>query len=75
MHKRAHMQLFLFQYDPEGFGEIPWNDFVEALKTPEFIAEIAPNKREILIEKAHERKTSAITFQDFVNIVSEFFVS
>lgn len=59
----------LLQYDPEGFGEIPWDDFVEVLKTPEFVAEVAPNKRDILAERAQERKTPAITFQDFVNIV------
>ncbi|KAK7601328.1 hypothetical protein V9T40_008769 [Parthenolecanium corni] len=60
-------QLF-DKYDPEGFGEIPWDDFVEVLKTPEFVAEVAPNKRDILAERAQERKTPAITFQDFVNI-------
>lgn len=63
-----NLTIFL-QYDPEGFGEIPWDDFVEVLKTPEFVAEVAPNKRDILAERAQERKTPAITFQDFVNIV------
>lgn len=65
--------ILSFQYDPEGFGEIPWDDFVEVLKTPEFVAEVAPNKRDILAERAQERKTPAITFQDFVNIVSIIF--
>ena len=31
---------------------------------------VPPNKRMILAEKAAERKTTAITFQDFVNVVS-----
>jgi hypothetical protein len=31
---------------------------------------VEPNKREILVEKAQQRLTSAITFQDFVNVVS-----
>lgn len=62
--------LLIFQYDPEGFGEIPWEDFLEVLKSPEFIAEVDINKREILAEKAQEGKTSAITFQEFVNVVS-----
>jgi len=31
---------------------------------------VEPNKREILAEKAQQRLTSAITFQDFVNVVS-----
>ena len=69
------INIFLFfslQYDPEGFGEIPWDDFLQVLKSPDFITEVDANKREILQEKAQERKTSAITFQDFVNVVSLF---
>lgn len=59
-----------FQYDPEGFGEIPWDDFLEVLNNPEFIAQVDANKRDILLERAQERTTTAITFQDFVNVVS-----
>lgn len=62
-----------FQFDPEGFGEIPWEDFEQVLKSPDFMAEVDDNKREILAERAHEGKTSAITFQDFVNVVSSNF--
>lgn len=58
------------QHDPEGFGEIPWEEFVRLLETPEFVAEVAPNKKDMLIERAQEGKSPAITFQDFVNIVS-----
>ncbi|CAB3382984.1 Hypothetical predicted protein [Cloeon dipterum] len=61
-------QLF-DKYDPEGFGEIPWDDFVVALHSPDFVSQVEPNKREILAEKAQQRLTSAITFQDFVNVV------
>ncbi|XP_046660850.1 protein rhomboid isoform X1 [Homalodisca vitripennis] len=52
------------------FGEIPWDDFVEVLKTPEFVEEVTPNKRDILAERAQDRRTTAITFQDFVNVMS-----
>lgn len=63
-----------FQYDSEGFGEIPWDDFIEVLKTPEFLDAITPNKRDILLDRALERNTTAITFQDFVNIVSIYII-
>ncbi|XP_065338239.1 protein rhomboid [Cloeon dipterum] len=62
-------QLF-DKYDPEGFGEIPWDDFVVALHSPDFVSQVEPNKREILAEKAQQRLTSAITFQDFVNVMT-----
>ncbi|RZF49028.1 hypothetical protein LSTR_LSTR011390 [Laodelphax striatellus] len=62
-------QLF-DKYDPEGFGEIPWDDFVEVLKTPDFVSEVTPNKLELLVERAQDRRTTAITFQDFVNVMS-----
>uniref|UniRef100_A0A182YJ13 Uncharacterized protein n=1 Tax=Anopheles stephensi TaxID=30069 RepID=A0A182YJ13_ANOST len=61
-------------FDPEGFGEIPVDDFVAALKSPEFLANVPPNKRDILFDRALKAKTSkveAISFQDFVNVVSE----
>ncbi|KAK7790809.1 hypothetical protein R5R35_012064 [Gryllus longicercus] len=62
-------QLF-DKYDPEGFGEIPWEEFLEALRQPDFLAEVDANKRDILAERARERRTTAITFQDFVNVMS-----
>ncbi|KAH6942325.1 hypothetical protein HPB50_003911 [Hyalomma asiaticum] len=58
------------QFDPEGFGEIPWADFLRALETPEFCQAVGPAKREILTAKAHRSRTSAITFDDFVAVVS-----
>lgn len=68
------MQLCLhvgfLQYDPEGFGEIPWTDFVRLLSQPEFVQRIGAGKRDILLEKARGATTPAITFQDFVNVVS-----
>ncbi|EAT47093.1 AAEL001755-PA [Aedes aegypti] len=60
-------------FDPEGFGEIPIDDFIEALKSPEFLANVPPNKRDILYDRALKAKTSkaeSISFQDFVNVVS-----
>ncbi|OAD58486.1 hypothetical protein WN48_11140 [Eufriesea mexicana] len=57
--------------DPEGFGEIPVEDFLAALKSPEWKAEIPPNKRDILLTRTKESSVEAVTFQDFVNVVSE----
>lgn len=61
------------QYDPEGFGEIPWPELEAALSEPDFIQRIGSGKREVLLEKARSATTPAITFQDFVNVVSAFF--
>lgn len=58
------------QFDLEGFGEIPWPDFRNALVHPEFVAAVDLHKREQLAAKALTPTTSAITFQDFVNVVS-----
>ncbi|XP_055538581.1 protein rhomboid isoform X1 [Wyeomyia smithii] len=60
-------------FDPEGFGEIPVGDFIDALKSPEFLANVPPNKRDILYDRALKTKSSgleAISFQDFVNVMS-----
>lgn len=46
-------------------------DFLAALKSPEWEAEIPPNKRHILLIRAKESRVQAVTFQDFVNVVSE----
>ncbi|KAH7944461.1 hypothetical protein HPB52_019930 [Rhipicephalus sanguineus] len=61
--------LLLNDFDPEGFGEIPWSDFLRALETPEFCQAVGPAKREILTAKAHRSHTSAITFDDFVAVL------
>lgn len=45
-------------------------DFLAALKSPEWKAEIPPNKRDILLTRAKESRVEAVTFQDFVNVVS-----
>lgn len=45
-------------------------DFLVALKSAEWKAEIPVNKRDILLARAKESKVDAITFQDFVNVVS-----
>ena len=65
-------QLF-DKYDPEGFGEIPLDDFVKALDSRDFLQAISPGKLIILQDKALQLKQlhkSAITFQDFVNTLS-----
>jgi Ca2+-binding EF-hand superfamily protein len=92
--------LFCPQFDPEGFGEIPWEDFGRALRSPEFRQHIEPHKIQQLEEKFHLQqqqldkdqsednrsgcsggghhddrptsRTTAITFQDFVNVVSRY---
>ena len=77
--------FFFSQFDPEGFGEIPWDDFARALNSVEFQRQIGnEHKLRQLREKLNDQLalrskgvqvgiTSAITFQDFVNVVSPFF--
>jgi hypothetical protein len=43
-----------------------------AMSDPEFRHRVGTGKREILLEKARAATTPAITFQDFVNVVSFF---
>lgn len=62
--------VYRLQFDPEGFGEIPLEDFVAALRSPEWRAEIPANKRDILLTRVKESRVQAVTFQDFVNVVS-----
>lgn len=62
--------FLFFQFDPEGFGEIPWEDFGAVLKSPQFRNEVHPHKIEQLEEKRLHNGSSAITFQEFVNVVS-----
>ncbi|CAD6221206.1 GSCOCG00005088001-RA-CDS [Cotesia congregata] len=63
-------RMLFDKFDPEGFGEIPREDFLEALTSPEWRAEIPVNKREILLARVKESHADAITFQDFVNVMS-----
>lgn len=63
---------FFDKYDPEGFGEIPWPDLLNAMTDLEFQQRVNSGKREILLEKARNANTAAITFQDFVNVVSAY---
>ncbi|XP_043686829.1 protein rhomboid [Vespula pensylvanica] len=63
-------RMLFDKFDPEGFGEIPLEDFLVALKSAEWKAEIPVNKRDILLARAKESKVDAITFQDFVNVMS-----
>lgn len=61
-------RMLFDKFDPEGFGEIPVEDFLAALKSPEWKIEIPPNKRDILLTRAKESRVEAVTFQDFVNV-------
>ncbi|XP_076242498.1 stem cell tumor [Calliopsis andreniformis] len=63
-------RMLFDKFDPEGFGEIPVEDFLVALKSPEWKVEIPPNKRDILLTRAKESRVQAVTFQDFVNVMS-----
>ncbi|KAG4069449.1 hypothetical protein HA402_001748 [Bradysia odoriphaga] len=64
----------LKDFDPEGFGEIPVNDFLVALKSPEFQSQVPLSKRELLYDRAllsAEAKggSGSVSFQDFVNVI------
>ncbi|KAK0168935.1 hypothetical protein PV327_002691 [Microctonus hyperodae] len=63
-------RMLFDKFDPEGFGEIPRDDFLQALTSTEWQAEIPLNKRDILHVRVKESHADAITFQDFVNVVS-----
>jgi hypothetical protein len=69
------------QFDPEGFGEIPWKDFELALESIEFRMQVGAGKLTLLKELTRLNcsrssellsggGSAAITFQYFVNIVS-----
>lgn len=64
----------LSQIDPEGFGEIPVDDFLAALKTSPVQTQVPLNKRELLVERAiNSRKpngSGSVSFQEFINVVS-----
>lgn len=45
-----------------------------ALNSPEWKTEIPTNKRDILLTRAKESRVQAVTFQDFVNVVSLYIV-
>lgn len=70
---------FLFQFDPEGFGEIPVDEFLNALKSPDLQTQVPLNKREILYERAMNAKepkgSGYVSFQEFINVVSSTLIS
>ncbi|XP_048509424.1 protein rhomboid [Athalia rosae] len=63
-------RMLFDKYDPEGFGEIPLDDFLNALESQEWKDEVPANKRDILRVRVKESSVHAITFQDFVNVMS-----
>ncbi|GJQ71940.1 stet [Trypoxylus dichotomus] len=65
---RDQWRQFFDKFDPEGFGEIPWAEFLNVLNRPEFRQRVDSGKREIFLEKARNATTPAITYQDFVNV-------
>lgn len=62
------------KFDPEGFGEIPVDDFLLALRSPELQLQVPFNKIELLHHRAVNSKkpnaSGVISFQEFVNVVS-----
>ncbi|XP_032573717.1 rhomboid-related protein 3 isoform X1 [Drosophila sechellia] len=71
---RDKWKLLFDMFDPEGFGEISVEEFLVALKSPEFLSQVPMNKRELLLERAKKAKLPTgpgyVTFQDFVNVMS-----
>ena len=64
------------QFDNEGFGEIPVEDFIIALTSPEFQTQVPSDKIEILYHHAARLKEDfgvrAVSIQDFLDVVSEY---
>ncbi|XP_055377175.1 protein rhomboid [Condylostylus longicornis] len=67
-------RILFDKFDPEGFGEIPVDTFIAALKSPEFLSQVPINKRELLHERAMKSKlpkgSGYVSFQEFVNVMS-----
>ena len=42
------------QFDPEGFGEIPWSEFLVVINQKEFKDEVPPEKIDSLIDLAYK---------------------
>lgn len=42
------------QFDPEGFGEIPWSEFLVVINRDEFKSQVPPEKIDSLIELAYK---------------------
>ena len=42
------------QFDPEGFGEIPWSEFLVVINQEEFKSQVPPEKIDSLIELAYK---------------------
>jgi hypothetical protein len=74
IHTGEYWRELFDQFDPEGFGEILWPEFILALHSPQFRETIEPGKLQLLEEMAfvESRNSTAITFQHFLNIVSEW---
>ena len=41
------------QFDPEGFGEIPWSELLIVIHQEEFISQVPPEKIESLLDLAY----------------------
>lgn len=69
---KQRLRVIFDQIDQEGFGEVPVDLFIEALKQPDIQEQVPINKRELLYERAMKvnRRVGAFTFDDFVSVVS-----
>lgn len=67
-------RLLFDQFDPEGFGDIPVDDFIVALRSPQLQLQVPLSKRELLYDRAMKAKeprgSGTVSFQEFVNVVS-----
>lgn len=65
------------QFDDDGFGEIPIEDFIIALTSPEFQTQVPSDKIELLYHHSTRLKEEfglrTVPFQDFLDVVSDLF--
>ena len=49
------------QFDPEGFGEIPWSEFLVVINQEEFKDQVPPGKIENLMDLAYKYELPIIS--------------
>jgi hypothetical protein len=70
---RDEWRTLFDMFDPEGFGEIPLDDFEVALDSREFITNISPGK--IIILKVTRNRITLKKFHQYTVLLSkEFFI-
>ncbi|XP_063698403.1 uncharacterized protein LOC134829305 isoform X2 [Culicoides brevitarsis] len=56
--------------DPEGFGEIAWDDFISAINFSNIQQYVPVNKQEELYYRTSKKGSNTVSFQDFVEVMS-----